>query len=129
MWRRSGFLPAKAPRGLTGPGRSDAGSEEGVTEEVFDGLAILDTGDGDRRVNVRLAGHLDPIDGRYHWQGTILDAPSAVAPGPVRLTIGTRTVDARITERTSQGTHSIAGVGEPPFELDGADESGVSAAG
>ncbi len=129
MWRRSGFLPAKAPRGLTGLAGPDAGSEEGVTEEVFDGLAILDTGDGDRRVNVRLAGHLDPIDGRYHWQGTILDAPSTVTPGQVRLTIGTRTVDARITERTSQGTHSIAGVGEPPFELDGADESGVSAAG
>lgn len=124
MWRRSGFLPAKAPQALTAG--EAAGSGAGVTEEVYDGFAILDTGDGDRRVHVRLTGHLDPIDGQYHWRGTILDAPSTVAAGPVKLSIGARTVDARITERTSQGTHSIAGIGAPPFEL---DEVEVSAAG
>ncbi len=85
------------------------GTDAGITEEVYDGFAVLDTGDGDRRVHVRLAGHLDPIDGKYHWRGTILDAPSTIAAGPVRLSIGTRTVDARITERTSQGTHSVSG--------------------
>ncbi|WKG02464.1 diiron oxygenase [Mycolicibacterium sp. HK-90] len=121
MWRRAGFLPARTPDGLTALSAAPAGSGEGVTEEVYDGFAVLDTGGDDRRVHVRLAGHLDPIDGKFHWRGTILDAPKSVAPGPVRISIGTRTVDARITERTSQGTHSIAGVGEPPFELEGAD--------
>ncbi|MBU9763487.1 DUF4873 domain-containing protein [Mycobacterium sp. TNTM28] len=126
MWRRAGFLPARTPRALTA-GAAEAGAD--LTEEVYDGFAVLDNGDQDRRVHVRLTGHLDPIDGRFHWRGTILDAPEAVTPGPVRISIGTRTVDARITERTSQGTHSIAGVGEPPFELDGAGTSDVSVAG
>ena len=26
-----------------------------------------------REVRVRLTGHLDPLDGRYHWQGTVFD--------------------------------------------------------
>ncbi|OMC08131.1 diiron oxygenase [Mycolicibacterium fortuitum] len=129
MWRRSGFLPAKTPPPTAAASGSAASVETDLTEEVFDGFAILDNGEGDRRVHVRLTGHLDPIDGKYHWRGTILDAPATVAAGPVRLTIGTRTVDARITERTSQGTHSIAGIGEPPFELESADGPEVSAAG
>lgn len=37
--------------------------------------------------------------------------------GPVRLTIGQRSADARIVERTAQSTYTIAGVGEPPFTL------------
>ncbi|MGV0678817.1 MULTISPECIES: diiron oxygenase [Mycolicibacterium] len=129
MWRRSGFLPAKTPPLTVAASGSAASVETDLAEEVFDGFAILDNGEGDRRVHVRLTGHLDPIDGKYHWRGTILDAPATVAAGPVRLTIGTRTVDARITERTSQGTHSIAGIGEPPFELESADGPEVSAAG
>jgi len=129
MWRRSGFLPAKTPPLTAAASGSAASVETELTEEVFDGFAILDNGEGDRRVHVRLTGHLDPIDGKYHWRGTILDAPATVAAGPVRLTIGTRTVDARITERTSQGTHSIAGIGEPPFELESVDGPEVSAAG
>ncbi|MCA4755727.1 diiron oxygenase [Mycolicibacterium fortuitum] len=129
MWRRSGFLPAKTPPLTAAASGSAASVETELTEEVFDGFAILDNGEGDRRVHVRLTGHLDPIDGKYHWRGTILDAPATVAAGPVRLTIGTRTVDARITERTSQGTHSIAGIGEPPFALESVDGPEVSAAG
>lgn len=129
MWRRSGFLPAKTPPLTAAASGSASSVETELTEEVFDGFAILDNGEGDRRVHVRLTGHLDPIDGKYHWRGTILDAPATVAAGPVRLTIGTRTVDARITERTSQGTHSIAGIGEPPFALESVDGPEVSAAG
>lgn len=125
MWRRAGFLPAGTSRALA----AQAGAEDDTTDEVYDGFAILDTGDGDRRVHVRLIGHLDPIDGKFHWRGTILDAPGTVTPGPVRISIGARTVDARITERTSQGTLSIAGVGEPPFELDGSEAAAVTAAG
>ena len=33
------------------------------------------------------------------------------------LTVGERSASARITEETPQGTHSIAGVGAPPFPL------------
>jgi hypothetical protein len=33
------------------------------------------------------------------------------------LAVGERSASARITEQTPQGTHSIAGVGAPPFAL------------
>ena len=33
------------------------------------------------------------------------------------VTVGERTAAARITEQTPQGTHSIAGVGAPPYPL------------
>ena len=69
---------------------------------------------------MRLAGHVDPIDGQYHWQGTVFDKLSEdlVKQGrAVSLAVGDRTTPARITEQTPQGTHSIAGVGLPPFAL------------
>jgi hypothetical protein len=35
----------------------------------------------------------------------------------VTLAVGDHSASARITEPTPQGTHSIAGVGAPPFAL------------
>ena len=72
-------------------------------------------------MRVRLSGRLDPIDGRYHWQGTVFDAlPDIVLTRsqPVALTIGERTAECRITERTPQGSYSVVGVGAPPYALD-----------
>jgi hypothetical protein len=34
------------------------------------------------------------------------------------LTVDDRNAEARITEQTPWGSHSIAGVGAPPFALD-----------
>ncbi|MGV9797622.1 diiron oxygenase [Mycobacterium sp. NPDC003449] len=120
LWRRTGFLPSdsgRSRRWRRGAARGPAsGPEPSIADDVYDGPATLGVDGRDHPVRVRLTGHLDPIDGRYHWQGTILDRE--VPNGPVRLTIADRTVDARVTERTAQGTHSIAGVGEPPFGLE-----------
>lgn len=123
MWRRTGFLPRDhSPAGRRTDARGGT-TEPNITpaieDDVYDGFAVLDNGDRDIRVRVRLTGHLDPIDGKYHWQGSILDGDMVAGTGPVRLTIGQRSVDARITERTAQGTFSITGVGEPPFTLAG----------
>lgn len=88
---------------------------------IYDGAAVLTLGSQARDVRVRLTGHLDPIDGRYHWQGTVFDAlPDDVLKRPtaVTLAIGGRTASARITERTPWGTHSIAGVGQPPYNIE-----------
>jgi hypothetical protein len=69
------------------------------------------------RVRVRLIGHIDPIDGQYHWQGTVFDPlpPDVIRARTVTLAVGEHNAPARITEETPQGTHSIAGVGAPPF--------------
>jgi hypothetical protein len=101
-------------------GAFDLISRGGVEDEVYDGPATVHTGDDAHGVRVRLTGHLDPIDGRYHWQGTVFDQ----LPGSrqsVTLTVGGRIAEARITEGTPQGGYSVAGVGAPPFPLDDVD--------
>jgi hypothetical protein len=79
----------------------------------------LTVGGHDHAVRVRLIGYLDPIDGKYHWQGTIFDAASGLPTGsqPVHVAIDTNRAAARLTERTPWGGYSIAGVGKPPFGL------------
>ena len=68
-------------------------------------------------------GHVDPIDGRYHWQGTVFDTlpEGAKLPQQVTLSTGDDHAEARITERPPQGGYSVAGVGAPPFALDDAE--------
>jgi cation diffusion facilitator CzcD-associated flavoprotein CzcO len=103
------------------PSAFDLSSGAAVDDEIYDGSAALTLGNDRHAVRVRLTGHINPIDGQYHWQGTLFDAPpTAMAKGsqPVLLTIDDRTAQARITEHTPWGSHSIAGVGPPPFRLD-----------
>jgi cation diffusion facilitator CzcD-associated flavoprotein CzcO len=91
-----------------------------IDDEIYDGTAALELAGTRHVVRVRLTGHLDPIDGRYHWRGTVFDPLPAevVTQTPaVTLTVGVRAAPARITEQTPWG-YSIAGVGAPPFELD-----------
>ena len=98
----------------------DLGSRVESGNEVYDGPADIKIGGDSYPVRVRLTGHLDPIDGRYHWQGTVFGSlPDAVLkrPGQVEVSIGARSARGRITERTPWG-HSVAGVGAPPFPLD-----------
>ncbi|WP_123023341.1 DUF4873 domain-containing protein [Mycolicibacterium stellerae] len=109
-WRKMAKAAARA---------FDLSSDIGVVDEIYDGAATIGVGDHGRRVRVRLSGHLDPLDGRYHWQGTVFDdLADEVLAGPVTLTIGDRTAECRITERTPQGRYSVVGVGTPPYALD-----------
>lgn len=94
-----------------------SGSEPGP-DDLYDGPATVTVGGDDIAGRVRLTGHLDAIDGRYHWQGTVFgllpDSARARSAG-VTLTIEDRTAAARVVELTPWGTHMIAGVGDPPF--------------
>ena len=96
-------------------GGANSVNDDGVYDEVYDGPAVLICGDARHPVRVRLTGHIDPIDGKYHWQGTVFEAPQVA--GQVRLAVDGRSAPARITEQTPWGSYSIAGVGAPPFEL------------
>lgn len=94
--------------------------------ESYDGAATLMLAGTPHPVRVRLGGRLDPIDGRYHWQGTVFGSPSEPLPDHALsraqtaiLTVGDRSAPARITEQTPWGTHSIVGVGAPPYPLGG----------
>jgi hypothetical protein len=88
-------------------------------DNSYDGPAMLSAADTTEHVRVALTGHIEPIDGQYHWQGTVFDAlpVELVRARALTVTVGERTGAGRITEQTPQGTHSIAGVGAPPFTL------------
>jgi hypothetical protein len=97
----------------------DISSAGGAGEETYDGPATVTADDTCAKVRVLLAGRIEPIDGQYHWQGTVFDSLPAelVRARTITLTVGERSAPARITEETPQGTHSIAGTGAPPFAL------------
>ena len=111
MWRRTHFLPS-SPVAHPSEQRLEA-----APDEVYDGPATLRVADDDHSVRVRLTGHLDPIDGKYHWRGTIFGAlPDDVLKRPeALLTANGRTAAARLTERSAQGGYSVTGMGAPPF--------------
>lgn len=116
MWRRSNFLPGGAITSSPAEEPTQEGADE-VSEEVYVGPATLRVADVDHAVRARLTGHLDPIDGKYHWRGTVfgpltddvLKRPEAL------LTANGRTAAARIAERTAQGGYAVTGMGTPPF--------------
>jgi cation diffusion facilitator CzcD-associated flavoprotein CzcO len=96
----------------------------GADEAKYEGAATLTIAGADHPVRVRLAGHLDPIDGHYHWQGTVFGCLAQPGNETVKqartatLTVGERSAPARIIEQTPWGTHTVAGVGAPPYTLD-----------
>jgi hypothetical protein len=97
------------------PARAFDLSATDVPLEIYDGPARLSV-DGDKHsVRVRLTGHLDPIDGKYHWQGMLFGAMPEFASRSVELAVDEFVAEARITEKTPWGSYSIAGVGAPPF--------------
>lgn len=101
-------------------------SSQAAGEETYDGMATLTIAGTCLPVRVRLTGHVDPIDGHYHWQGTVFSSPSQPLPEEAlkrartaTLTVGQRSAPARIVEKTPWGTHSVAGVGAPPYARSG----------
>ena len=93
-------------------------------EDTYDGAATLEIAGSRHSVRVRLTGHLDPIDGHYHWQGMVFGSPSEPLSADIlkqartgTLTVGDCSAPARIVEQTPWGTHSVAGVGAPPYPL------------
>jgi cation diffusion facilitator CzcD-associated flavoprotein CzcO len=110
--RRSSRRPAASAFDLV--------SSVSMQDDIYDGPATVTVADICRDANVRIAGHIDPIDGQYHWQGTLFGQFPAEVLTRVRtvtLVVGDRRVSARVTEQTPQGTYSIAGVGSPPLTL------------
>jgi Domain of unknown function (DUF4873) len=85
--------------------------------DVYDGPATLTVGGDEHTVRAGLTGYLDPIDGKYHWQGTIFGTKAELPKRPVMITPDSSIARAKITEQTPWGSYSIAGVGAPPYEF------------
>lgn len=86
-------------------------------DATYEGAATLTIAAEEQPVRVRLAGHLDPIDGNYHWQGTVFGAAGLGETRTATLTVGELSASARVVEETPWGTHTVAGVGAPPYAL------------
>lgn len=86
-------------------------------DDLYDGPATVTVGGHDVATRVRLTGHLDAVDGRYHWQGTVFEALPTTAQNrsTMTVTVADRTVPARLVEHTPWGAQMVAGVGDPPF--------------
>jgi cation diffusion facilitator CzcD-associated flavoprotein CzcO len=116
-------------RVYTGPAQShpvmsafDLSAIAADLDATYDGAATLTIAGTGHPVRVRLSGRLDPIDGHYHWQGTVFGSDDGPLPDAAvkqaraaTLTVGERSAPARIVEKTPWGTHAVAGVGAPPF--------------
>jgi hypothetical protein len=111
LWRRAHFLPSDVAPVVS------EGLIETTADDVYDGQAGLRVADDDHTVRTRLIGHVDPVDGKYHWRGTIFDelGDDVLKRPEALLTINGRTAAARLTERSAQGGYSVVGVGAPPF--------------
>lgn len=88
----------------------------GLTVEGPDGPVDLD-------VEVRLVGHLEPLDGRYRWYGRV------VAHTGLDAVLGGRKARALVTTPHGQavgelsdvdpwGRYRLAGVSTPPFAVE-----------
>lgn len=71
------------------------------------------------RVEVTLRGHVEPLDGRFHWYGRIATSPALEEvhrPGStVDLVTPYGTAEGRLSDRDPWGRLRIAGAGSPPF--------------
>ncbi|MGW5921953.1 DUF4873 domain-containing protein [Nocardia fluminea] len=93
------------------------------TDHDYLGPAVLDLPGAEYRVLTTLAGHTDPIDGRYHWHGRLDPAEAVALPEPVRASAflvlpGRAPAAASLTERDPWGNLRVTGIGAPPFALE-----------
>ena len=82
---------------------------------AYDGPARI----GGTAVAVRLRGHLEPIDGRFHWWGRVAanqDIDDDHRPGAeVTLTTPHGEAACRLTDVDPWGRFRVSGTGRPPF--------------
>ncbi|MGC5025780.1 DUF4873 domain-containing protein [Tsukamurella sp. DT100] len=115
-------------KGRRAPSRPDRDaidlSNDHVRDEgVYAGEAVLRSGDFEVVSPVRLAGHLEPLDGNYHWYGTVDDLEIGAAlkkmpRGSVTVSVGGGEASpAMVTDKTVWGTYRLVGVGAPPYPL------------
>ena len=90
----------------------------------YDGDASLSVGDQTIPVTVHLDGHLEPLDGSFHWYGRIerSTAVAAVKDGGARtatLVIGAgEPTEVRLAEFDPWGHIQVSGTGAPPYPME-----------
>lgn len=97
--------------------------------EEYDGPAVVEAvtgaggggsaGEGALEVSVRLRGHVEPIDGRFHWYGRIAADRALDERHRSGATVTLRTAQGqaqgRLSDKDPWGRFRITGTGRPPF--------------
>jgi hypothetical protein len=90
----------------------------------YEGPATLHVDSQSLHVNVALDGHLEPLDGKYHWYGRIQRSAGVVAAKDAGATTGTLVIGAgapaelRLAEYDAWGHVQVNGIGAPPYPLE-----------
>lgn len=93
-------------------------------DDGYAGPATLVVGDDVVAVTVHLAGHLEPLDGRYHWYGRIERCAALVAAKDAGATTGDLVIGdgapatLRLAEHDAWGHVQVSGTGAPPYPLE-----------
>jgi hypothetical protein len=97
-------------------------SERVPDEDGYRGPAELVNGDDTIAVQVDLAGHFDPISGKYSWYGRVAAAPEVTAlveAGARTVTLRTPhgEVETALSDVDPWGRPRVEGFGRAPFEV------------
>ena len=95
------------------------------TRDGYEGPATLTAGNARVAIEVRLRGHFQPIDGRYHWYGRI--EPHDGLPGLVRagrlsavLTTPQGSAPCLVSDPDPWQRYRVTGISTPPFAAEAA---------
>lgn len=91
--------------------------------EAYDGPAVVEAPGQIAgvavEVTVRLRGHVEPIDGRFHWYGRIATNPVLDERHRSGTTVTLHTehgrAEGRLSDKDPWGRFRITGTGRPPF--------------
>lgn len=89
----------------------------------YAGAATLLVGDRALDVVAHLDGHLEPLDGRYHWYGRLERTDDLAAAKDGGATTGALVIDGapapvRLAEYDPWGHVQVGGSGRPPYSLE-----------
>ena len=93
-------------------------------ETGYDGSAVLLVGELAIDVVVHLDGHLEPLDGRFHWYGRIESSAAVTAAKDAGATAGRIAIgggspaEVRLAEHDPWGHVQVTGAGPPPYPLE-----------
>jgi hypothetical protein len=93
-----------------------------IAEDGYEGPAELVDGERVLAVEVKLAGHFDPISGSYSWYGRVAASPELTAmlgSGVRKVTLRTpfAQVDTALSDVDPWGRPRVEGFGPTPFEV------------
>ncbi len=90
----------------------------------YDGAALLLLADHELEVTVHLDGHLEPLDGHFHWYGRIdrsddiVDAKDGGVTLAHLVIAGGPPAELRLAEYDPWGHVQVNGAGAPPYKLE-----------